>query len=101
MLQRAAGWASIAGIVVTIFLPPRAIQFGAATTWLLVGLWLFFYSWYGYLVKEIGVDNFMVDAYVGRKAEITAIILMVFSVVVFVLPAGGWLGLQLVKFVNQ
>lgn len=100
MLQRAAGWASIAGIVVTIFLPPRAIQFGAATTWLLAGLWLLFYSWHGYLVKEIGV-SLIADDYVGRKAEITAIILMVCAVVVFVLPALGWLGLQLVKFVNQ
>lgn len=100
MLGSAAGWASIAGIVVTIFLPPRTIQFGAATTWLLVGLWLFFYSWYGYLVKEIGIDV-MADNYVGRKAEVTAMILMVFAVVVFVLPALGWLVLQVAKTISQ
>ena len=97
LLQTVAGWAAIVAAVGTVFLPSRTIQFGAAATWLLLGCWMFFGAWHGYLIKEYGVIN-MADDYVGRHAEIAAMIMMVFAVVIFVLPAVGWLVLQLMRF---
>ncbi len=96
LAQSITGWAAIVVGVGTVFLPSRTIQFGAAVTWLLVGCWMFFNALHGYLIKEYGVIN-MADDYVGRHAEIAAMIMMVVAVVVFVLPGAGWLVWQLAR----